>query len=57
MLEVQQVAAAAWPLVKDALEAGEMAAGSADSTKLYRLIKPVLRQSVARALCLPSGMP
>jgi hypothetical protein len=57
VLELQQVAAAAWPLVKDALDTGELAAGSADSTKMYRLIKPVLRQSVARSLCLPSGMP
>lgn len=56
VLELQQVAASAWPLVKDALGAGQLEASSADSSQMYRVIKPVLRQAVARSLCLPAAM-
>jgi len=56
LLELEQVAATAWPLVKAALDAGELAAGSADASKMYRLLKPVLRQSAARSLCLPAAI-
>lgn len=52
VLELEQVAATAWPLVKDAIESGQVAAGnSADVAKIYRLIKPVLRQVHVYGIC------
>lgn len=60
VLELQQVAASAWPLVKEALASGQLVpaadSAAADSAQMYRVMKPVLRQSIARSLCLPAAM-
>ena len=54
LLELEQVAASTWRVVAEALEAGDITAK--DPSKIYRLIKPILRQALARSLCLPSAL-